>query len=101
MTRPAVEHVFHQYVLQVPDRDRLMSELARRGIGTGVHYPVPIHLQEAYSAEGQGPGSFPVTEAAAQHLVSLPMFPELRPDQVERVAEEVIDVVGSVLEAHP
>jgi dTDP-4-amino-4,6-dideoxygalactose transaminase len=101
VTRPGVEHVFHQYVLQVPDRDRLMSELARRGIGTGVHYPVPIHLQEAYSAEGPGPGSFPVTEAAAQHLVSLPMFPELRPDQVERVAEEVIDVIGSVLEAHP
>lgn len=93
-TRPGVEHVFHQYVVQAPARDELVAELAHRGVGTGLHYPVPIHLQEAYRGRGVCSGSFPVTEEAALRLVSLPMYPELRPDQVERVAEEIRSLVA-------
>ena len=96
-----VEHVFHQYVVQAPDRDRVAGALAARGIATGLHYPVPIHLQEAYRGLGVGLGSFPVTEQAAARLLSLPMYPELRPDQVERVAEELRDVLASAPEAEP
>lgn len=100
-TRPDVEHVFHQYVLQTPERERLAARLSERGIATGMHYPVPIHLQEAYRSFGAAPGSFPVTERAALRLISLPMYAELRPDQAERVAEEVRDAVVSVLQAQP
>ena len=93
-TGPGVEHVFHQYVVQVPGREKLVTELAERGVATGMHYPVPIHLQEAYRGRGMRPGSFPVTEQAAARLLSLPMYPELRPDQVERVAEEIRSLVA-------
>lgn len=98
---PQVEHVFHQYVVQAPRRDAVAAALAERGIATGMHYPIPIHLQEAYHGLGAGRGSFPVTEKAAGRLLSLPMYPELRPDQVERVAEELRDVLSSVLQAEP
>ena len=96
-----VEHVFHQYVVQAPDRDRLAAALAAHGIATGLHYPVPIHLQEACRSLGVGKGSFPVTEQVAARVLSLPMYPELRPDQVERVAEELRDVLASAPEAEP
>jgi len=98
---PKVDHVFHQYVVQTPARDAVAAALAERGIATGMHYPIPIHLQEAYLSLGVGRGSFPVTEEAAGRLLSLPMYPELRPDQVERVAEELRDVLSSVLQAEP
>jgi dTDP-4-amino-4,6-dideoxygalactose transaminase len=98
---PQVEHVFHQYVVQTPGREPVAAALAERGIATGMHYPIPIHLQGAYHGLGVGTGSFPVTEEAAGRLLSLPMYPELRPDQVERVAEELRDVLSSVLQAEP
>src|SRR5205814_9213111 len=63
---PDAEHVYHLYVVQVAERQRVVDELAARGIGTGIHYPLPIHLQEAYRDRGFRPGAFPVTEAAAQ-----------------------------------
>jgi dTDP-4-amino-4,6-dideoxygalactose transaminase len=81
-----VEHVYHLYVVQVDDRDRVAAELGERGVATGIHYPVPIHLQEAYRDRGFKPGSFPVTEAAARRVLSLPMYPELGQDDVRRVA---------------
>ena len=86
-TRADVEPVHHLYVVQAPDRDRLLGLLQERGVGAGLHYPVPIHLQEAYRDRGLGPGAFPVTEAAAARVLSLPMFPELTGAQIERVAE--------------
>lgn len=84
-------HVFHCYVVRVPGgkRDDLRAYLSERGIGTGVHYPVPIHLQEASAFLGYRQGDFPVTERLANEVVSLPMYPELTDTQVDTVAEAV------------
>ena len=79
--------VYHLYVVRVPDRDGLIKRLAEAGIGTGIHYPIPLHLQNAYRALGRQAGEFPVCERAAAEIVSLPMFPGLRRDQQERVTE--------------
>ncbi len=65
VTLPGNDHVWHLYVIRVPDRDRVLAELNERGIGAGIHYPIPIHLQGAYAELGQGPGSFPVAERAS------------------------------------
>jgi dTDP-4-amino-4,6-dideoxygalactose transaminase len=81
--------VFHLYVVRTPIRDRLLAALGQRGIGCGIHYPVPIHLQEAYRSLGHGPGSFPVAEAQAGQLLSLPMFPELGEERVDLVCREL------------
>ena len=82
-------HVFHIYPVRVPRREEFMTYLQEQGIGCGIHYPIPVHLQEAYSELGLGPGSFPVSEACADEFVSLPMFPELTEAQRERVVEVV------------
>ncbi len=86
-------HVFHCYVVRVPGgkRDDLRKYLADRGIGTGVHYPVPIHLQEASAFLGYRQGDFPVTERLAGEVVSLPMYAELSDTQVDTVAAAVAD----------
>jgi dTDP-4-amino-4,6-dideoxygalactose transaminase len=92
---PDVEHVYHLYVVQVDGREPVMAELAGRGVGAGIHYPTPIHLQEAYRDRGFGLGAFPVTEAAARRVLSLPMYPELSEDGVRRAA----DALGEALSA--
>jgi hypothetical protein len=85
--RPAAGHVFHQYVLRVPERGAVQARLRAAGIATGVHYPVPVHLQPAYRGRvALGPAGCAETEAAAREVLSLPMFPELTDTQVERVA---------------
>jgi dTDP-4-amino-4,6-dideoxygalactose transaminase len=71
-----------------------MSLLAEKGIGSGVHYPLPVHLQEAYRSLGYRVGSFPVAERCAMEFVSLPMFPELAPAQVEIVVEAVKEAIA-------
>ncbi len=81
--------VFHLYVVRHPQRDALRAFLAARGIGTGIHYPIPIHLQPAYAWLGCGPGSFPVAEHWAAECLSLPMYAELTEQQIERVVEAV------------
>ncbi len=91
-------HVYHLYVVELPERDRARTLLHQRGIETGIHYPVPIHLQPAYSDLDQGEGTFPRTERAAKRLLSLPMFPELTVAQIERViagVEEHLKIVGN------
>jgi len=89
------EHVYHQYVVRVPaDRERFMAFLADRGVSSGLHYPVPIHLQECYADRGFGPGSFPVSEDAAGRIVSLPMSAELSDAQVDHVIAAVRDYFG-------
>jgi dTDP-4-amino-4,6-dideoxygalactose transaminase len=81
--------VWHLYVIQVSDRDGLRAHLDERGIATGIHYPIPIHLQTAYRDLGYRRGDFPVTERAANSILSLPMYAELPPTAIEEVASAV------------
>jgi dTDP-4-amino-4,6-dideoxygalactose transaminase len=90
-----VRHVYHIYAIRVQERDEVMRLLGEKGVGSGVHYPVPIHLQEAYRGLGYQQGAFPVTERAAIEMISLPMFPELSPDQLERVSQSVKEAVNA------
>ena len=85
----AVREVFHLYVVQHPRRDALKDFLTQRGIGVGIHYPLPIHLQPAYSSLGYTSGSFPVTERLAPQILSLPIYAELTDVQIERIADAV------------
>lgn len=78
--------VWHLYVVRVPHRDRVLASLREEGIDAGVHYPVPLHLQPAYAYLGYREGDFPVTERVAREILSLPIFPEMTADQVDRVA---------------
>jgi dTDP-4-amino-4,6-dideoxygalactose transaminase len=78
-------HVYHLYVVRVAGRDQVKRRLAEAGIQTGIHYPQPIHLQEAYRHLGVGPGTFPVAERLAGEVLSLPMFPSLTDAQIDRV----------------
>ncbi|HEY9791131.1 MAG TPA: DegT/DnrJ/EryC1/StrS family aminotransferase [Candidatus Obscuribacterales bacterium] len=82
-------HVYHLYVIQCGNRDGLQSYLAERGIGSLIHYPVPAHLQKAYQYRGYKRGDLPATEFAAERILSLPMFPQITDDQVDRVIHEV------------
>ncbi len=81
--------VYHLYVVRVADREAFMAHLGGAGIGTGIHYPIPLHLQKAYESMGYKAGDFPVTEKIAREIVSLPMFPQLKKEQQERVVEEI------------
>jgi dTDP-4-amino-4,6-dideoxygalactose transaminase len=85
-TVPGNEHIFHLYVVRVPDREAVMAKMHADGIAAGVHYPVPVHLQGAFRHLGHAPGDFPVTEEAAAHMLSLPLFPHITPAQQEQVA---------------
>jgi dTDP-4-amino-4,6-dideoxygalactose transaminase len=89
-------HVYHLYAIRTPKRDSVIEALAKRSISCGIHYPIPVHLQEAYQSLGLGKGSFPVAERCAQDFISLPMFPELTQDQIETVATELKLAVRSV-----
>jgi dTDP-4-amino-4,6-dideoxygalactose transaminase len=86
-TAPWAEHVWHVYAVRTPIREELRSALAADGIATGIHYPVPLHQQPALAHLGYAGGAFPVTEAWAREALSLPMFAELEPSEIEHVAE--------------
>ena len=86
--------VYHLYVIQVEDRQRLQQHLAAEGIGTGIHYPVPLHLQKPYADLGYKLGDFPVAEQASGKIVSLPMYPGLEVTQQERVVDAVADYLA-------
>ncbi|MBX7071769.1 MAG: DegT/DnrJ/EryC1/StrS family aminotransferase [Pirellulales bacterium] len=90
-------HVYHLYVVRSPERDRLRDELARQGIGTLVHYPLPAHLQPAYADLGYESGSLPVTELAAREILSLPLYIGLSPGQLETVATAVRSTLAEAL----
>lgn len=87
------EHVFHQYTIRVEQRDALQQALSERNIGSAVYYPVPLHLQPLYKLLVHKPGDFPHAEHAAKEVISLPMYPELRAEQIERVASAVAEFV--------
>ena len=82
-------HVYHVFSIRHPERDSLAAALARQGVGTGIHYPLPVHLQPGYAGLGYGAGDFPIAEQAAAEVLSLPLYPELRVDQLETVAQAV------------
>ena len=84
-------HVYHVYAIQLEQRDEVQKALHAAGIGTGIHYPVPVHLQKAYANLGYRQGDLPVTEKLANRFLSLPIYAELRPEQVARVAQALED----------
>jgi dTDP-4-amino-4,6-dideoxygalactose transaminase len=88
------EHVWHLYVVRVSDRDEILADLHLAGIGAGIHYPIPIHLQGAYRDLGHGPGSFPQSERLARDALSLPIHPGMTDHDVVRVSDVMIDLVG-------
>jgi len=92
---PDVQHVYHLYVIRVTDgrRDALQNYLGAAGIATGLHYPIPVHLQEAYRAMGHKQGDFPVSEQLAAQGLSLPMYPELTGEQVQYVAGKIKEFI--------
>jgi dTDP-4-amino-4,6-dideoxygalactose transaminase len=94
--RQGASHVYHLYVVRSGQRDRLREHLTRQGIGALVHYPVPIHLQPAYRGRLPGCDSLPVTELAAQQVLSLPLYPELDEEQVKKIADVIVG-----FEEHP
>jgi dTDP-4-amino-4,6-dideoxygalactose transaminase len=85
----AAEPVWHLFVVRVPRRDRLLSRLKEHGIAAGIHYPIPLHLQPAYRHLGIKEGALPITERVAQEIISLPIYPELPLEAVERIAGTV------------
>lgn len=86
---PGGRHVYHQYVVRAKRRDELMKYLAERGITTRVYYPLPLHLQRCFANLGYKKGDFPVAEALAEDVLALPMFPELLPEEQERIVSEI------------
>jgi dTDP-4-amino-4,6-dideoxygalactose transaminase len=83
--RPGARHVYHVFAVLLDDRDEWRARLAAAGVQTGVHYPIPVHLQPAYRDLGYAEGSFPVSEAAARRVLSLPIYPELTSMQIDEV----------------
>jgi len=88
---PHARHIYHLYVIRCEDRDALQEHLTERGVGTAVHYPVPIHLQGAYRWLNLGRGSFPIAERYAEQVLSLPIYPELTDAKVRQVAAHIRD----------
>src|SRR6266567_1798474 len=89
IVRPWATHVYYVYVVQVQERDQFRTSLEQEGIATGIHYPIPIHLQPACSRYGYVRGMLPVTEAVTSHIVSLPMYAELTTEQTQKVVNAV------------
>ena len=83
------KHIYHIYGIRAKNRDKLREFLSKNGIATGVHYPIPIHLQNAYSFMRLNEGSFPISEKISKEIISLPMFPELTEEQMEYVANSI------------
>ena len=92
---PWARAVYHLYVIRVENRDELRTHLDQSGIATGIHYPIPLHRQKAYRSLGYQAGDYPVSECVASQIVSLPMYPHLRFEQQEWVAEKVLEFVST------
>ena len=83
------KHVYHIYAIRVQSRDKIMNALAEKGIGCGIHYPVPIHLQKAMEFLGCRTGDFPETEKVVEEILSLPMFAEITDEQISSVSKAI------------
>jgi dTDP-4-amino-4,6-dideoxygalactose transaminase len=94
LERQDARHVYHLFVVRLPQRDRWRARLTEAGVQTGVHYPIPVHMQPAYRDLGYAVGDFPVCEQASTEVLSLPMFPELTADQIREVAQALAARVG-------
>ena len=96
---PAIQkdrtHVFQTYAVRLPNRDKICEAMKAKGIGVLIHYPIPLHLQEAYADLGHKMGDFPVSERIAKEILSLPMFPHMKKDQVEYVCATLKELLGS------
>ena len=89
-----MRHVYHVYAIRTPKREAMMKHLNDKGVANGIHYPVPVHLQKAFAELGYKPGDFPHAERATQETLSLPMFPEMKAEQVDAVAAAVRSFSG-------
>ncbi len=96
---PWTKGVYHLYVVRLHDREAFQARLAEAGIGTGIHYPIPLHEQKAYQSLGYKTGDFPVTERVAREIVSLPMFPQITRAQQDEVVSAVKEFVGAKVAA--
>jgi dTDP-4-amino-4,6-dideoxygalactose transaminase len=85
------EHIYHQYTIRTSSRDQLVEHLKKSGIPTAIHYPIPLHLQPAFSFLGLKPGSLPVAEKAAAEVVSLPIYPEIPSEQQDAVGNAIMN----------
>jgi dTDP-4-amino-4,6-dideoxygalactose transaminase len=90
------KHVYHLYVVRTPHREVLRKELSRLNIGVGIHYPIPLHLQQAYQSMGLRAGSLPYSELSAKTILSLPMHPALKTDQIGRVGQAFTEILQGV-----
>jgi dTDP-4-amino-4,6-dideoxygalactose transaminase len=83
------KHIYHIFAVRTADRDNLLNKLKNEGIGAGIHYPIPLHLQPAYRYLGYKAGDFPITEKCAREIISLPMYPELDEVKIKKIAEAI------------
>ena len=90
------KHVYHIFAVRVKNRDAILRRLDQKGISCGIHYPIPVHLQEAYRFLGYREGTFPVAEQCAREFLSLPMYPELTVEQLDYVTQELRSCVGTM-----
>jgi dTDP-4-amino-4,6-dideoxygalactose transaminase len=88
------KHVYHLYVIRTKNRDKLQKHLDGKGIATGLHYPVPLHLQKVFKDLGYHKGDFPIAERVAEEMLSLPMYPELTDEQIHYVCDAIKELVG-------
>ena len=91
--------IYHLYVVRMPDRQEMQNSLKAAGIGTGIHYPVPLHFQQAYRGLGYRSGDFPVTERVAAEILSLPMYPQLTDSQRAKVVNALKECLMSLSSA--
>jgi dTDP-4-amino-4,6-dideoxygalactose transaminase len=94
-------HIYHVYAVRVGQRDAILKQLGERGIAAGIHYPVPVHLQNAYANLGYKHGDFPVSEACGNSFLSLPMYPELTDQQIDTVVRELLAILKATHAATP
>jgi dTDP-4-amino-4,6-dideoxygalactose transaminase len=85
--------IYNQYIIRVPDRDRVKQKLADARVGTAVYYPIPLHLQECFASLGGKAGDLPETERACREVLALPIYPELAEEQIKYVAKQVLEAV--------